>query len=117
MKFSLIGEEKTHHAVSRTSGVLGSSRAGCHASRNRGPSRRRSEDEELENLMAEIHRPSFPAYGAPRIQKELAQARGIHVGRKRVARLMREMGAEGISRRKERRGARTRRRRRPSPTW
>lgn len=102
MRFSLIDEEKTHHSVSRTSGVLGSSRAGYYASRNRDPQRRKSEDEELKDLIAEIHKSSFSTYGAPRIHQELAQAHGIHVGKKRVARLMRELQIEGVSRRKKR---------------
>lgn len=38
--------------------------------------------------------------GAPRVHAELA-ARGIHVGRKRVARLMRGAGVHGVSRRKQ----------------
>jgi transposase InsO family protein len=42
-------------------------------------------------------------YGAPRIHAELADP-GIHVGRKRVARLMVANGLRGVSRRK---GSRT----------
>jgi putative transposase len=38
-------------------------------------------------------------YGAPRLQIDLAEA-GIRVGRKRVARLMRNAGLVGVSRRK-----------------
>ena len=38
-------------------------------------------------------------YGAPRIHVELV-SQGIHVGRKRVARLMRIAGIQGVSRRK-----------------
>lgn len=100
MKFKLIDEEKTHHSVSRLAGVLGVSRAGYYASRKRGPSKRKTEDEELTVLIAEIHQASFGTYGTPRIHAELAQAHGIRVGRKRVARLMRELGLEGVSRRK-----------------
>ncbi len=43
------------------------------------------------------------AYGAPRIQLELRDRHGVAVGRKRVARLMRELGTEGVSRRGKKR--------------
>lgn len=46
-----------------------------------------------------IHERSRQTYGAPRVHAEL-QAEGICVGRKRVARLMREAGLRGVSRRK-----------------
>jgi len=46
-----------------------------------------------------IHRMSRGTYGAPRIHAELA-ARGVQVGCKRVARLMRNAGVQGVSRRK-----------------
>jgi putative transposase len=54
------------------------------------------------NLSAEIqaiHRESRGTYGVPRVHAELV-ARGIHSGRKRVARLMRDAGLHGVSRRK-----------------
>ena len=47
-----------------------------------------------------IHRESHGTYGAPRIHADLA-ARGIRIGRKRVARLMRGAGLHGVSRRKQ----------------
>ena len=42
---------------------------------------------------------SLETYGAPRIQAELADEHDLRVGRQRVARLMGELGIEGISRR------------------
>jgi putative transposase len=53
-------------------------------------------------LIAEIraaHAASKGTYGAPRLQIDLADI-GIRVGRKRVARLMRNLGLVGVSRRK-----------------
>jgi putative transposase len=61
-----------------------------------------------------IHARSRRTYGAPRVHAELV-AEDERVGRKRVARLMREAGLQGVSRR---RGARTTRRdqnARPAP--
>jgi putative transposase len=47
-----------------------------------------------------IHIESRGTYGAPRVHAELA-AQGIHVGRKRVARLMREARVQGVTRHKK----------------
>lgn len=46
-----------------------------------------------------IHEISRETYGSPRVHAELA-AQGVRVSRKRVARLMREAGLQGVSRRK-----------------
>ena len=58
-----------------------------------------------------IHAHSRGSYGAPRIQAELAE-QGTPVSRKRVARVMRQAGLAGVSRRK---GAAHHTPRRPSP--
>jgi transposase InsO family protein len=57
-------------------------------------------DRELLQLIIEIHT-THPAYGAERITRELKN-QGTRVGRRRVARLMRENGIAGITRRKRR---------------
>jgi putative transposase len=54
---------------------------------------------ELAVRITAIHQYSRATYGAPRIHEELSAA-GIHVGRKRVARLMKAAGLCGASRRK-----------------
>jgi len=82
--------------------VLGVSRAGYHAWEKREPSARKTADEQLKVRIGEIHAASFGIYGAPRVHAELADTYGIHVGRKRVARLMRELGIQGVSRRGKR---------------
>jgi putative transposase len=102
MKYALIDEEKTHHPVSRLAGVLDVSRTGYHAWEKRPASARRTEDEQLKVRITEIHIASFGIYGAPRIHAELSDTYGINVGRKRVARLMRELGIQGVSRRGKR---------------
>jgi putative transposase len=103
MRFALIDEERTHHTVSRLASVLGVSRAGYYAWKKRGPSARRREDEQLKVRIKEIHEACFGIYGSPRIHAELADTYGIRIGRKRVARLMSEMGIQGVSRRGKRR--------------
>jgi putative transposase len=102
MSFRLIEQKKAEHSISRLCSVLGVSVAGYHAWRSRGPSRRALRDRELEALIAAAFRDSRATYGAPRIQAEL-RARGVAVGRKRVAHLMRRLGLQGVSRRGKRR--------------
>ena len=79
--------------------VLGVSRSGFYAWDRRVPSPRLREGQELAQRIKDIHERSHGTYGAPRIHAELA-AEGVHVGRKRVARLMRENRIRGVSRRK-----------------
>jgi len=79
--------------------VLGVSTSGYYAWLKRPRSARAREDEELRKRIATIHASSRGTYGAPRILAEL-RAQGYRVGRKRVARLMREAGLRGVSRRK-----------------
>ncbi|OFW57048.1 MAG: hypothetical protein A2W01_03360 [Candidatus Solincola sediminis] len=98
-----MDEEKTHHSVSHLARVLGVSRAGYHAWKTREESERKIQDRKLKSLISQIHRASFGIYGAPRIHAELADTYGVHIGRKRVARLMSELGIEGVSRRGKRR--------------
>jgi putative transposase len=55
----------------------------------------------------EVHRQSRGTYGSPRVHAELRLGEGLRIGRKRVERLMRQAGLEGIYRRR-RRGCTTR---------
>jgi putative transposase len=54
----------------------------------------------LTGKIAAIHRFSRETYGSPMIHAELADEHDIHVGRKRVARLMRAAGLHGATLRK-----------------
>ena len=78
--------------------VLGVSASGYYAWRGRGRSRRAKRDEELRGTIRTIHKESGGTYGVPRVHAELHR-RGCPVSRKRVARLMRETGLAGVSRR------------------
>jgi putative transposase len=99
MKYRLIEAEKAEHSISRLCKVLGVTRQGFHAWRRRGPSLRQLGDAELKRLIVEIHDGSHQIYGAVRIHGELRDEHEVRVGRKRVARLMRELGIQGVSRR------------------
>lgn len=107
MSYRLIAEEKPHHPVSRLARVLGVSRAGYYAWARRPPSERARTDAELTKRITQIHSETDGIYGAPRICEELADEHDVHVGRKRVARLMQAAGIEGVSRRRYRVGTTT----------
>ncbi len=79
--------------------VLDVSASGYYAWRRRKISVRSREDEALSGRIVAIHEQSRRTYGSPRIHAEL-QEEGTRVGRKRVARLMKESGLVGVSRRK-----------------
>jgi putative transposase len=78
--------------------VLGVSSSGFYAAQSRPPSARSKSDEELLEKIQAIHAESKGTYGTPRIHIDLSEA-GVHVGRKRVARLMRAADLRGVSRR------------------
>lgn len=77
--------------------LLGVSASGFYAWKDRPLSRRAVEDIALTAKIFSIHRRSGEAYGAPSITAELADDHDIHVGRKRVARLMRAAGIKGLA--------------------
>jgi len=79
--------------------LLGVSASGYYAWLRRPRSPRCLADEKLLVRIRAIHQRSRGTYGAPRVQAELA-ALGYSVSRKRVARLMREAGLQGASRRR-----------------
>ena len=98
--FGFIAAKRAEHSVKTMCRVLGVSRSGFHAWAKRKPSARALEDERLTERIREIHRVNRKVYGSPRIHAELALGDGIHVGRKRVERLMRESGISGLIRRR-----------------
>lgn len=73
------------------------------------------EDAHLVNLIRDVHADSRRTYGAPRVHAELADDHGIRCGRKRVARLMRDEGLEGVHRRRKHRTTRRREGVAPAP--
>ncbi len=90
---------QAEYGVSMTCQVLGVSPSGYYAWQGRRPSARSVADGVLTERIAKIHEASRGTYGVPRVHFELA-AQGVRVGRKRVARLMRVAGLQGVSRRK-----------------
>ena len=79
--------------------LLRVSTSGYYAWLVREPSKRSCSDAQLLERIRTLHASSRGTYGAPRIHAQLARE-GVHVGRKRVARLMRMAGLHGASRRR-----------------
>jgi putative transposase len=74
----------------------GVSRAGFYAWAKRRPSQRQQDDQALLARVRQIHADSRGYYGSPRVVGQL-RLDGQIVGRKRVARLMRQAGLQGRS--------------------
>jgi transposase InsO family protein len=98
--YRLIDAERAHHPVSRLARVLGVARAGYYAWSSRPASARTLADQALTEQIRQIHARSRETYGAPRVHAELRLGLDIRVGRKRVARLMREARLQGVHRRR-----------------
>ena len=95
-----IAAERANHTVAMLCRVLGVSRAGFYAAEGRPLSERALEDKRLLAEIRRIHSDSREAYGIPRVHAMLAR-KGIRVGRKRVARLMRKASISGLVKRRK----------------
>jgi putative transposase len=94
-----VSDHQVDYPIATMCRLLGVSSSGYHAWVKRQPSRRAETDAALTADIRAAHAASRGTYGAPRIHAELV-ANGIRVGRKRVARLMRQAGVAGVSRRR-----------------
>jgi putative transposase len=81
------------------------SRSGYYDWLGRPPSARDEANTLLLKHIKEVHKGSRETYGRPRVHAELTLGRGLAVNHKRVARLMREAGIQGLDRRRYRRGS------------
>ncbi len=95
-RFRFIAEEAAEFPVSLLCRCVGVTRQGYYAWRRRPPSPRSVEDARLGGLIRQIYDGAFAVYGAPRIHAELRLDHGERVSRKRVARIMRELGLRGV---------------------
>lgn len=102
MTFAFIEAEKATTPVAFACRVLGVSTSGFYEWRKAqaDPCQRRRRDTELRATIREVHRQSRGTYGAPRVHAELRLGLDVRVGRKRVERLMRAEGLQGVTRRR-----------------
>jgi hypothetical protein len=99
MYFRLIDAKRSRHSVSLLCSVLGVSRAGYYAWKDRPASARERRDAALVELIPAPRREQGHLRLA-RIHAELRH-RGVYVSRERVARLMRWAGLSGMVRRRK----------------
>lgn len=99
MMYRFVEREKANHPVATMCRVLEVSTSGFWAWSKRPPSARACSDAELTSVIRGIHTRSRGTYGMPRVHAELRDT-GTHCSRKRVARLMRAAGLEGVHRRR-----------------
>lgn len=99
MKYAYIERRKVEHAVQIFCRVLGVTEQGYYAWQKRPRSRRYEEDMNLSAKIRVIHAESKRRYGSPRVHGELCDL-GVHCGRKRVERLMRQEGLKAKAARK-----------------
>jgi putative transposase len=103
VRFAFVDAEKAHYPVLMLCAVLRVSRSGYYAWAKRSESARAKADAQLSVQIRAVHHKSRGSYGSPRVHAEL-RARGMHVGKKRVERLMR---AQRLAARRRRRFRRT----------
>ncbi len=109
MTFAFIAESCSDLPVATVCRVMKASTSGFYEWRHaqHAPCVRAVADAALTAKIVEVHRQSRGTYGSPRVHAELRLGEGILIGRKRVERLMRSVGLEGVYRRR-RRGCTTR---------
>jgi putative transposase len=98
--YRLISAEKARTPISMSCRLLGVSRSGYYEWERRAPSDRALTDAWLTEKIRQIHAANRKVYGSPRIHADLRLAHDVHVGRKRVERLMRDAGISGLQLRK-----------------
>jgi putative transposase len=101
-RFTFVHARRDRFSLKQLCRILLTDRAHYRAWAKAATSRaiREAEEQRLIQMIVETHT-AYPAYGAERITRELKR-QGVDVGRRRVARLMRENGIAGITRRKRR---------------
>jgi putative transposase len=91
VKFAAIAAEKANFPVAWMCKQFGVSTSGYYAWLSRPKSARQVADEEVVEVIQDIHQGRRAVYGSPRVHRELRR-RGHCVGRHRVSRLMRLHG-------------------------
>ncbi len=99
MRFRFIEAEKAYYPIRLLCRCLEVSRSGYYAWRTRRVSARAKQDARLKVEISASHSASRRTYGSPRILRDLRED-GHRVSRKRVARLMRDLGLEGRRKRR-----------------
>lgn len=97
-RFQFVAGLHRRHGVKRLCSILGISRSSfCYWRRTTADrAARQAADARLAALIRAVHQDSDGTYGAPRITAELRETSGEALNHKRVARIMRAFGIEGV---------------------
>jgi hypothetical protein len=96
-RFQFVADHQRRYGVKRLCTILGIARSSFYYWRSTAADRaaRQAEDTALAARIQAVHRESDGTYGVPRITAELREV-GEHVNHKRIARVMRSIGLEGV---------------------
>lgn len=102
MTYAFIADHCSDLPVGQCCRVMRVSRSAFFAWRDRqaNPTAKMADDADLASLIAKIHDQSHGTYGRPRVTAELRLGLGRCANHKRVARLMRAQGLQGVTRRR-----------------
>ncbi|MEU9930466.1 IS3 family transposase [Streptomyces anulatus] len=97
-RFQCVADLQRRHGVKRLCSILGVSRSSFYYWRRTAADRaaRQVTDARLAARIRAVHQESDGTYGAPRITAELREENGEAVNHKRVARIIRASGIEGV---------------------
>lgn len=97
-RFQFVADHQRRHGVKRLCDILGIARSSFYYWRRTAAERagRQATDARLAARIRAVHRESDATYGAPRITAELREESGEAVNHKRVARIMRASGIQGV---------------------
>jgi len=100
MKYRFILEQGSDYPIVTLCRVLKVAQSGYYAWKKRQPSRRHQEDAQLAHTIEHAFAQGRAVYGSPRIHAALGR-QGIACGRKRVARLMHQLGLTAVIRKRK----------------
>lgn len=100
MKYAWIEAHRLTYSTTMMCELLSVSRSGLHAARVRVPSKRSTEDQLLVEQIRQRQGRHRNRYGRRRMTPEISELRGQVINQKRVRRLMREHGLQGLQRRR-----------------
>lgn len=99
MKYRFISDNQSEFSVEQMCEVFDLQRSGYYAWKQRSPSQRCIEDQERKRSIQRIHSKAKGRYGHRPIHEHLKDE-GLQCGRDRTLRLMKELGLEGVQRKR-----------------
>lgn len=101
MKYQCIADHRDVLPVAMMCRLLGVKPSGFYAWLRRSPSQRSVDDQRYKKKVVEIYEESDGVYGSRKVRDGFLDL-GFHVGRRRIARLMRELGLKGCPKKRYR---------------